>query len=93
MIRETRQNRIMEWVGPLCCRLGISKSMSGMTDDKNSKGRLTSTLKILEVVFPQRCPKARWPGANIDISGPFILAQHILGINWPSGSCTDRIVN
>ena len=56
---------IREWVGPLCSRPGISRSMSGMMEARKRRGMFTFTLRSLLVAFPVRYPSARWPTAYV----------------------------
>ena len=65
---KTRMETIREWVGPLCCKPGISRSMSGMMEARKSRGMFTFTLRSLPVAFPVRYPKARCPTAYISFS-------------------------
>jgi len=65
MGRKSRERRIAEWVGPLCSRPGIKRSMSGMTEATNSRGMLTLTFRSLDVALPVMYPRARCPTANV----------------------------
>ena len=67
---------IREWVGPLCCKPGISRSMSGMMEARKSRGRFTFTLRNLDVAFPVKYPSARCPTAYISL--PAVLSSSIL---------------
>ena len=65
MGRKSRLNSIAECIGPRWYRPGISRSMSGSTDMRNSKGMFMFTFRILDAVFPDRYPRARCPTAYI----------------------------
>ncbi len=65
MGKNSMEMMISEWVGPRCCRLGISKSMSDMMEAANNKGMFTFAFRSLEVTFPVMYPRARWPTANV----------------------------
>ncbi len=78
MGRKSRERRIAEWVGPLCSRPGIKRSMSGMTEATNSRGMLTLTFRSLDVAFPVMYPKARCPTANVCFPSYCFLFSHFL---------------
>ena len=63
MGRKRRQKSSAECRGPLCTKPGISRSMSGRTEAKNSRGRLRFTFIDLAVNFPVIYPRARCPTA------------------------------
>jgi len=54
-----------EWVGPRCCKPGISKSMSDMMEAANNKGMFTFAFRSLDVALPVMYPRAKWPTANV----------------------------
>ena len=60
-----RVRMIIECVGPLCSRPGISMSMSGITEATSSRGMFMSRFRSLDVAFPVRYPRARCPTANV----------------------------
>jgi len=65
---KIRVEMIRECVGPLCCKPGISRSMSGMMEARKSRGMFTFTLRSLLVAFPVKYPNARCPTAYISFS-------------------------
>ena len=60
-----RQKMIIECVGPRCCRMGISRSASGIMETTNNRGMFTFTSRILDVALPDKYPKARCPTAYV----------------------------
>jgi len=56
---------IIECVGPRCCKPGISRSTSGITEARNSRGMFTFTFRTLDVALPDMYPKARCPTAYV----------------------------
>jgi len=68
MGKKRRQKSSIECRGPRCTKPGINISMSGKTDAKNSKGRLTLTPSFLDVNFPVKYPKAKCPTAYMNCS-------------------------
>lgn len=64
--RNRRVKTMKEWVGPRCSiRLGISRSISGITEKRNRRGMFTFVLVSFDMVFPERYPRARCPTANV----------------------------
>lgn len=79
MGRKRRQKSRAECRGPRCTRPGISRSMSGRTDAKNSRGRLRFTLSDLDVSFPVRYPRAKCPTAYMNYFLKHVNVQLIVG--------------
>ena len=63
---KTRMETIREWVGPLCCKPGISRSMSGIMEARKRRGMFMFTLRSLPVALPVMYPRARCPTAYIE---------------------------
>jgi len=63
--RKSRDMTIREWVGPRCFRAGINRSTSDIIEATNNKGTFTLTFRSLDIAFPVKYPKARWPTANV----------------------------
>lgn len=60
--RNRRVKIMKEWVGPRCSiRFGISRSMSGITEKRNRRGRFMFVLVSFDVAFPERYPRAKCP--------------------------------
>jgi len=62
---ERSERKITEWVNPACSRLGMKRSMSGMTEATNNRGMFMLTFRSLHVAFPVKYPKAKCPTANV----------------------------
>lgn len=62
---KIEMERIREWVGPLCSKPGISRSMSGMMEARKRSGIFTFRLRSLSVALPVRYPKAKCPTAYV----------------------------
>ena len=60
-----RQKMIIECVSPRCCRPGINRSASEIMETTNSRGMFTLTFRTLDVVLPDKYPKARCPTAYV----------------------------
>ena len=56
--RAIVKKKMMEWVGPLCSRPGISRSMSAMIEVVNNRGMFVLTFRGLEVAFAVMYPNA-----------------------------------
>jgi len=56
---------IIECAGPRCCRLGINRSTSGVTETTNNKAMCTFTFRSLDVALPDKYPKAKCPTAYV----------------------------
>lgn len=56
---------IIECVGPRCCRPGINRSTSGITEARNNRGMFTFTFITLDVALPDKYPKATCPTAYV----------------------------
>jgi len=52
--RKKRERKIREWVNPRCSRPGINRSMSGMIEATNNRGRLMLTFRNFAEALPVR---------------------------------------
>ena len=66
---------IIECVGPLCSRPGISMSMSEITEATSRRGIFMSRFRSLDVAFPVRYPKAKCPTANVGFPSSFAFCS------------------
>ena len=61
---ESNVMTTIECVGPRCLTCLMIRSMSGITDNVISKGKLTFVFKAFDVRDPRMCPSAMCPTAN-----------------------------
>jgi len=71
---------IIECVGPRCCRPGINRSASGITEARNNRGMFT--FRILDVSLPDKYPKARCPTAYVGGSPDCLGKFNTLYVNY-----------
>lgn len=89
---KIRMEMVMEWVGPRCCRPGISRSMSGITEARKSREMFGFMSRSLPVAFPVRYPNARCPTAYIGFPYCFyfLLFSHFhLLFSYEGYGCED----